>query len=344
MNYKKLLCVFVTLSALNLQAQVFDEEDLAPSQNVSIESIPQTSESDCQPVDYRPRFNLKMRNQKNIAWCFAHASSDNLQMTEKSSVQISAADVAISYSNTNISKILNFFQHRNDPEPTAPEFGIAKIAIRRLEKQGYCPEKIFPSQDWKRIDRNGETQFLEVDLAAREIFKLYDVIQDKISKGEKITGKDLPFYYQFNKVNNETFFKILSQSKKSEVLEKLRQTICDGQRLAFKSDLSPAMYFNKRKISRNMNTALNYGKNLSIDFSSPLLKNIDDDKLTIKLHTVAVMGRRYNKKSNQCEYLLKDSYGAQCSRYDSRIACEAGYVWLPENHLLKASSSIMVLK
>lgn len=300
-----------------------------------------TTESECAPVDYRNSFSLKHRNQKKVAWCFAHASADNLQLLEKTQTQISAADIAISFSSTNYSKILNFLMGNT----SAPEYGLAFKAIKMLEKQGYCPESVFPSEDWEKVANNSsQSQKIEVAIAAKEIFKLHKEIHRRQQMGEIVKVEDFPFYYRFKNVDQKTFAKLMVNSSKTRLLENLRQTVCANSRVSFKHALNPKMSFGGKKTLSNINQNLSNRLPASIDFNSKMLKNIDNAHIALSLHTVAVMGRKFDTVTNQCQYLIKDSYGEQCDKYDPRLKCENGYIWIPENILTKSTTSGVVLQ
>ena len=305
-----------------------------------------STESECTTVDYRNIFQLKARDQKKIAWCFAHASADNLQFQERTKTQISAADIAINFSHSTVSRLLNFFNHAFDgnTDPYAAEYGLAKIAINMIKDQGYCPESIFPSEDWTRIDLQGNQTKVEVAAAATEIYELQSELKKRQNLGENVKISDLPFYYSFNNVDKKTFANLLMNSKKNKLLDNMRNVICQGQRVPFKSEIDPGMFFGKNRIIRKLNTALDSRKPASLDFSSQVLKDLDKDKTTLDLHTVAVVGRKFDSVTRQCQYLLKDSYGPACDKYDPRIECDKGYLWIPENHLIKATLSVVVFK
>ena len=305
-----------------------------------------STESECTTVDYRNIFKMKSRNQKNIAWCFAHASADNLQFQERTKTQISAADIAINFSHSSVSRLLNFFNHAFDgnKDPYAAEYGLAKIAINMIKDQGYCPESIFPSEDWTRVDKQGNKAKVDVATAATEIYQLQSQLKKRKNSGENLKVSDLPFYYSFNNVDKKIFASLLLNSKKKKLLANMRNVICKGQRVPFKNEIDPGMYFGKNRIVRKLNAALDSRKPASLDFSSRVLKDLDKDKTTLGLHTVAVVGRRFDSTTRQCQYLLKDSYGPVCDKYDPRIDCDKGYLWMPEDHLIKASLSVVVFK
>ncbi len=199
MNLKVQHCfLMLTLLSSNItfaQIEADDNEIIETSER----KTNYTDESECQSVDYRNLYSLKKRDQKNIGWCFAHASADNIQMQEKINEQISAADIAIKFSNSPISKVTNFFDRIFNPnkDQTAPENGLAKVAIKMIESEGYCPESVFPSENWTRVDLKGNKKPIEIETASTEIFKFYDDIHKKLDKNNSIQIKDVPFYYEF---------------------------------------------------------------------------------------------------------------------------------------------------
>lgn len=54
-------------------------------------------------------------------------------------------------------------------------------------------------------------------------------------------------------------------------------------------------------------------------------------------HFSAVIGRRFNKELNECEYLIRNSWGTDCSYYQKKYAdkCTDGNIWIPRIDLLK---------
>lgn len=60
---------------------------------------------------------------------------------------------------------------------------------------------------------------------------------------------------------------------------------------------------------------------------------------SISGHASIIVGRRFNKDTKSCEFLIRDSYGPSCivkdgsSRYE--LPCENGSVWIEARSLLK---------
>ena len=301
-----------------------------------------TPEEECNSIDFRNSFSLKIRNQHEVAWCFAHSAADYLQYTFKLPDQISAADIAINYSKSNWSKFSNFLvrvfkkSHRNEPN----EDGLIKFAVQKILPQGYCLEKLLPSETWTFIDTNTK-QRKEVEIldAVSDIFNLLN----KVKKGEINNAQELPFFYSFEKIDQELFFKLLLTSKKKNVLEKIRNAACINERVPYPHNLKIKMEFKNKNIFENMNQEFENQNPVSIDFYSKILKNIDKQVNPFgSLHTVLLYGRNFDYKTNECRYLIKNSYGENCSTYDSKLKCEAGYIWIPEHTLFKSMTSQVI--
>lgn len=301
----------------------------------------QSSDSaECGYVDFRNEFQLKMRDQKSLAWCFAHASADNLQFIEKSNVQISAADIAINYGKSNTSKIINLFQRwtsqgaSNDDRPN--EYGLAKFASQMIVDEGFCPESYFPSTDWERVDSSGQVEQVEIAQATHEIYELSAAIKNH----EINESNQMPFYYRFKTINKEKFYSILNQFEKNKILNQLRQSACDSVRVPFKKNIKIDMKLNFNGMTKAMNQSLSSGRAFSVDVYNQIFDNIDNNKNSFaNLHTVMVYGRKYDVVRKQCLYMIKNSYSESCEGYDSRLHCDKGYLWFPGSVLQKNMTS-----
>ncbi len=295
-------------------------------------------DENCTSVDFRNQFPLKMRDQKSLAWCFAHASADNLQFIEKTTIRISAADIAINYGKSTSSKMINMFQNLED---RPHEYGLAKFASQMILKQGYCPEAYFPSDDWQRVGDRDQVTMVEILSAIQEISDLADLIQSH----QIASSRDLPYFYQFKNIDRETFYNILSQNNKNKILDQIRIAACDSVRVPFKKDIDVDMKLNIGGMLKAMNKSLSAGKAFSVDVYSQIFKNIDDHKNHLtNLHTVMIYGRKYDMARGQCLYMVKNSYSESCHGYDPRLNCDKGYLWFPGSVLLKNMTSAVFFK
>jgi hypothetical protein len=304
-----------------------------------------TSEEACTPVDFRDSFPLTMRNQRGISWCFAHAASDYLQYTYQIPEQISAADVAINYYNAGVPNVVNFFKRMfsHDARIAPPQTGFIAIAVKRIQKEGYCPESIFPSETWTKVDTATSTQ-TEVTLvpAIEQMWAL----QAQVQNGQIANASLLPWFLQFHNVDQTIFFNLLKNSKKPKLLDALRITACQGSRKPFPNipvqahfDLKGPHFFEK------MNASFNQRMPVTIDFFSSVFENYTHYRKTLdELHTVLIYGRKFDPATKECTYLMKDSHGSSCAAYAPEIKCEAGYLWFPESKMNEMMFSRLILE
>jgi hypothetical protein len=326
-----LLYLFLSISVLPLMAEARYVE---------------TSENICTPVDFRETFELKMRNQNKLSWCYAHAAADYLQFTYRIPEQISAADIAINYSKSKWSRFVtlvrNTFNKKARGEPA--QTGLIKHAVQMIRPQGYCPESSLPSDEWTKIYPDGRTEKVEILTAVMESFQL----QKQVRSGAILSSEELPWRYHFQNISTrEEFFNLLRDSKRKNFLSKLRSMACAPDRKPFPSSESVygKMYIRGPLTFARINGSIDWARApVTIDFFSDILENYDRPKRRIsELHTVLLYGRKFNVETQQCEYLIKDSYGASCEKYDPKIKCESGYLWLPENKLYKQMTSFYSL-
>lgn len=302
-----------------------------------------TTESDCSQIDFRDTLKMKIRNQNKVSWCFAHAASDYLQYTYGLSDQISAADIAINYSQSSLSKLIGFLKRINNSEARSlpAQTGFIKIAVKKIIPQGYCPESALPSEEWTRVDQNGTESKVEIRQSLLDVAAL----QTLVKNGGLSSAADLPWYFRFKNIDASQFFDLLKSSKKGRLILNIRAAACDGERRPFGTNqIHSDFQIRGKNVFKNMNASFDRDMPVTIDFFSDILRNFDNPKRNISnMHTVLVYGRRFDRTTQQCNYMIKDSYGEQCTKYDAKIPCENGYVWLPENKLFRAMTSQLIL-
>jgi len=81
-----------------------------------------------------------------------------------------------------------------------------------------------------------------------------------------------------------------------------------------------------------------------VDYDARILVNKHHRGISLnELHTSGIVGRRWNSEKKSCEFLIRDSYGEQCTDYDPSYDCEDGYVWLNELLIYPNLTSIVYL-
>jgi hypothetical protein len=276
----------------------------------------------------------KVRNQGKISWCYAFTAADMLQYTFGISDKISAADIATNYNNSSVGKIMDLFLDYGQPHET----GFNKVALIQGMKSGHCSESSFPSEEWIKVTSGQEEKIL-MPQAIEEIKKLYQLRKN-------LTLSNLPFYFKFKNVDKKTFLSILqTKNKIKHFFTELRNKACESDRVEFDKRLKVKMVFRNKNIFRRINSQLDSGRIVGIDYDSRVLLNTQNQTRKIsELHTSSIIGRRWNSEKNSCEFLLRNSWGEGCQRYDESIECQEGNVWLGESSLFRNMTSIVYIK
>lgn len=294
-----------------------------------------TPESLCTPIDLRTEFPMKIRDQGAINWCYAHATADYLQFYNRLPVQISAADVAIYYNRRFWPRFLQFLNG-----DLVAQTGLIRDSLRDLSKTGYCPEEYLPSDRWIKKHQDGaltHTEAVDLKVATQEIAELSEMV----SLGIYTQLSDLPFVYVFKDVSAEQFFEILSRHPLRNLFNELRAQACDAHRTPFPNLIPKSrMHFRGKNTFVRINHVLDQHLPVSVDFFYQVLENQDEFKRKFgEIHTTLLTGRRFNAESGECQYLIKNSYGTDCSSYDPRHQCEGGNIWVNESVLYRAMTS-----
>lgn len=307
-----------------------------------------TSEKNCAPLDLRSSALGDVRDQHEVAWCYAFTGADMLGLSYDLPERVSAADVALGYNQTKYGHLVRWFKlnvtNRKDEEirKLAHQTGFNKFSLEHVVKEGWCPERIFPSEKWTKMNRT-ETGWVASEVKLRkamlEISALHDV------RGS-LTTTNLPYYYQFKNVDQEKFVQLLKTKKLASFYSALRHTVCQDDRQAFDSKFPVKMVIKNANIFRSVSEQMNAGRLVGLDYNALVLQNSANRGLNIKdLHTSGIVGRRWNRDRKSCEFLIRDSHGDKCDeKYDPTYECDAGNVWISESTLYKNMISIVYMK
>jgi hypothetical protein len=295
--------------------------------------------SRCSPVDLREVFPQPVRNQGEISWCYANAAADYLQYLYRIPDQISAADIAIRYAGTDASKVLTFFKRifsrsaRNSP----PETGFIALAVRKSIPEGWCPESHLPSHQWTRVETvSGKRESRDIMKSILEVYALHQGVRN----GRFLSPADLPAYFEFPQIDQSSFFRMLKGSSQGGLLPAIRAHACRGKRTPYDGGARAEFKVTGKRIFQRFQAALDQREPISIDFFSAIFDKYEGFRRSVSdLHTVLIYGRRFNPETQECSYLMKNSYGTDCSRYDPGIRCEGGYLWFPESKLFPSLTS-----
>lgn len=305
---------------------------LLPLTSFSYGPTPQNS---CTPLDLRNHTLGPARNQGDISWCYAFTAADMLAHTFKRNTPISAADVAINYNQSAFGRVMSVFIPNDAGKPH--ETGFNKAALIQAMKDGFCSEEIFPSEIWTKVTAGNEEQ-VPMPQAMTEIAKLH-AMRDQLNVG------NLPFYYKFKHVGKTEFLALLKTKKLRNFYNDLRTTVCKSDREESPEKWKVKMVFKNPKIFSRISEQLELGRLVGLDYDSRILESKKHRGVKLlNLHTSPIVGRRWNKEQNTCEFLIRDSYGPQCtSRYDVNYDCEDGHIWLNEDEIYGNMTSIVYM-
>lgn len=313
------------------------------------DSFQKTSKASCTSLDLRDELLNNLRNQKKVAWCYAFTAADLLTYTYDLPEKVSAADVAINYNDSDLGQLSRWLFRTFGRKPQQPEeeifmmphqTGFSKVALDRAMRDGYCPERVFPSESWTRMKREGD-KWLEskTDLrnAMVEIFTL-------LKNQETLSVKNLPFYYHFKNVESpEAFFNLVKGATASNFYSKLRNEVCQHDRIKFPQRYSSVMYIRDALAFSAMNKQLDQGRLIGIDYDSRILTDSRNSSISLsELHTSAIVARKWNEEQKECQYLVRDSYGKQCN-YDASYECLGGQVWINESKIYSNLTSFVYI-
>jgi len=300
--------------------------------------IPPTLQEDCTTVDLRNQNRLQeVRDQGGVSWCYAHATADLLQyhfQTEK----ISASDIAIQYNKTFVpflmKKFINFFAwlRGSDQRFLEHETGFIKIALKKMLNKGYCSKADFPDEYLEKYNfHDGSRELVKYGDAMNDLqVKLLPTVRQSL-------GANIPYVYKFPLITDNDFVKVLLSEKRKNIYKKFDDLSC-GKRVSFdRFNVKQFPVIGNRAIAR-IDEQLEKNNPVVFDYFSDVLFKPDFKRFKIgALHTSLGMGRRWNVKTNKCEYLIRNSWGPACNRYSSSYTCEEGYIWIPQESMYRAS-------
>jgi len=275
---------------------------------------------DCSPsVDLRgPRLGV-VRDQDSIAWCYAVVAADMLSY--KLGKKISAADIAVANNDTWKNAILKKF----GKSEASIELGVAESAISRTKDKGWCLEEKMSSEG----DSNWNLKSLIVQI---------EELKRKLPSGLSGNSDCRSALRLFGGLNLKELSDVLAKSSQSSLIPALADKACQPR---LKDDsisvTSDSIFFSEDKspLFKMVNDQLNKKNVTGIDYEAAVLYDHDYTKV-IGLHSGIIVGRRYNSQTNECEYLIRNSYGRGCSSYDSSYQCDEGNIWIPKPSLFRS--------
>jgi hypothetical protein len=105
------------------------------------------------------------------------------------------------------------------------------------------------------------------------------------------------------------------------------------------------MSFKNSKIFKTVSDKLQEGTVVAMDYDSRILASRASRGVKLsELHTSVLVGRRWSEESKTCQFLIRNSHGEKCAKYDPSYSCEAGHIWVDEGLLYPSITSIVYME
>ena len=299
------------------------ENYLSKYQKVAEESYERERKS-CKPVDMSPEFGPN-RDQDSLGWCHAFTAADIFSYKLKQ--RISASDIALTYN----SGALNDYQRIYGKSESAFDGGMLEPAMNKSLEKGLCLEKDFPSED--NINSQFKTNLDLIDRLRRgEAPAMALECQEVRTAAKKL----------FPNLNISDIRKISLATTTKDMVRRMNNATCKNRIKAPIAIVSQVSY-DKDQLFKTIDENLDQRNPLGMAYNADVLYN----KATASSeanHASIIAGRNFNEKTGQCEYLVRNSWGAGCAQYDPTLKCKQGNIWVPKADLTKSLAQVIYAK
>ncbi len=106
------------------------------------------------------------------------------------------------------------------------------------------------------------------------------------------------------------------------------------------------MVRNRRKIFAIIDKQLNNNNPLEFSYDMNILYDPDhhyNKANETYLHSSTIIQRRFNTTTNECEYLVRNSWGRNCEAYE-KLECDEGHIWVPKSVLASEMLNVTYIK
>ncbi|MBP9681303.1 MAG: hypothetical protein KBD76_07855 [Bacteriovorax sp.] len=268
------------------------------------------------------------RNQDTIGWCYAYTAADLLSFHYNEKISAMSLYSRYSAREEDGSKY-KLFEQINDPNKQG---GSPRVVVNNFKRDygGFCLESDLHSSDYNFCH-------------FKDIVALLNFIQNDHTPVEEwnvCMKKDIKEVFPL--FTAESFAATLARVNYQNIAETLIKENC--RNIKFKD--RPVEIVNDQNslpvdMIGKINKRLNLGKPMGIGYDILNLQGKPDEGK----HGSIVMGRKYNREKKKCEYLIRNSWGKDCSITENdKIRChqecdsanhcrETGYLWVGENDL-----------
>jgi len=295
----------------------------------------------CTPVDLRSRLP-HIRNQGNMGWCFANAAADLLSYHYRDQIShdprfrgegVSAIYAAFSYN-----QWFSFSEFMS-------EGGAIGAGVVATLGNGFCPQW----QDDQAMTKGlGQLKLKEKLKYLSELKELYNdgKIQELNNRLDELEKKESIV----SLVPRAELFRVMSESSDREFPMNFANLVCGPYKIQ-PDHLALVMNYKKIRsftgfaenlfrllvqaepwdshLIRRIDEQLDQENIVGISYFSSMLTELNGKK--DGPHASVIVGRRYNDKTRQCEYIVRNSWGTGNPGY--KHPSEGGSIFVGEDIL-----------
>jgi len=278
-------------------------------------------------VDLRSELG-PVRDQDSVGWCYAFTAADMLghylyktknknlvasidarELTKAQNL-ISPAAMAIRYNETYKK---DFYESDKAEESPVAEAGNIKKTFELAKENGFCLEKDFPSESFNLVLKKF---CVEQNKCALNLEGLLKLISDRAEETrDELTKCELKEILKttYPSINLSGLENLIQFTNKKKIFSDLVYLGCTKK---FRDpEAIPSVVSEKMEGDwTSLDKALDEGKIVGISYSPKFLKAPDINEKKSK-HASTLVGRHFNKKTCEWEYILRNSYGISCDNY-----------------------------
>ncbi len=305
--------------------------------------------SSCAPKDLREDFG-PVRDQDSIGMCYAEVAADfaGFYLQKKHpGLRVSSLDAMVGYDAVAV-------PHRDLKDPTWNSWevniistgGQDKETLAAMNSKGVCSEDQFPMNVTANgMDKNQQIGFLTFDVADR----IYGV--KKQPSPANCHWQDI-LQSMAPQKNITDLVSVLTHADPTDIVTNLDRSACDGHRLG-RGEIPPldSLVLDSDNpapsLRQKIDEALNRGKKgepsiIGYNVCRHTRRCKDTDKAN---HYSMVIGRRWNKSSMTCEYLVRNSWGSDPGYYRDNVSDNHdGSFWIGQGELESTMDEATIAK
>ncbi len=297
-----------------------------------------------------------IRNQDGLGWCYSYVAADLLSY--KTGKRVSALGLV---------KPGVYFDVVIPKQRTAG-FTAQKTLDHVLDNKFLCLESEIPSTDYELSKANKISNNLFLHDVLSDIQNIYHEAKDVLNKNFTARESGKPeqclnantmsrLKKIFPTITCKMTLEIASAYTKQGFLDQLIKKSCTQFKMPkfeSKTKYETEYFVFEQNLIKEVDSSLEEKNIVGIGYNYAKITNMKGEAN----HASIIVGRKLNPKTNQCEYLVRNSHGKNCSARNPGSRCdtscvsdfskdckrENGYFWVTKNLLKDMMYSVTVVK